>query len=191
MTCLSLCVTGGDLQHEQCCVCIEPLVRPGAPVIRLADWQLEDTGARCAGVELFRCAHALHTGCAERALAVRDACPMCRLEAPRIAATTIGVATSATAAAAADRFTNRTNQEYSVHRTTHYWEQWSQTVVFFYEDVVDDRDAEAAEQVWQARLTRERAKEQTSDKSSTTDSSSSFRFGGGSSEGGQGTTDSW
>ena len=117
---------------------------------------------------------------------------MCRLEAPRIAATTVGVATLATAAAAAaDRFTNRTNQEYSVHRTTHYWEQWNQTADFFYEDVVADRAAEAAEQVRQARLTRERAKEQAGDKSSTTDSSSSFSFGGGSSEGGQGTTDSW
>lgn len=74
----------------------------------------EETGAVWNGVELFKCGHLLHSECASQCLAVRDACPLCRLPHPRIALATAALAVPvALEAARASRID---------------WEQWENSV---------------------------------------------------------------
>jgi len=82
-----------------CCVCIEPLLEEElewthkplrSSGLRVEDFRIDESphggGAVARGLELFRCGHLLHSHCACSALAVRNACPLCRIADPRIRA---------------------------------------------------------------------------------------------------------
>eukprot|EP00933_Yihiella_yeosuensis_P005025 TRINITY_DN109443_c0_g1_i1.p1 TRINITY_DN109443_c0_g1~~TRINITY_DN109443_c0_g1_i1.p1 ORF type:complete len:370 (+),score=63.06 TRINITY_DN109443_c0_g1_i1:87-1196(+) len=161
-----------------CCVCIEPLL-PDESQLRSAaeipaeDWQLDarypDGGAVAAthGVELFKCGHVLHHDCASQALAVKNACPLCRFEDPRF-----GAAAVSTIAAAAVAARNRTFNP----------SEWYSSADFFYEDVLEEESR-------RSRMTRSTG--QGWGTSSQYLISNDTGWGGGSSTGGAGTSGSW